>query len=216
VGVIGIERHTSFVVLDEAGGRHTFDQLILASSARDAEQMLRGVAGASEMRAAVGRVRHFDVDIALHGDPTFMPRHRRDWAHNNVFFDGEAAWMSDWQGARQGVPVIRSWLPKGCALPEPLFERRRYHHVLMSPENARIQARIAALQGVAGLWVTGMYALDVDSHESALLSALVPARSLAPRSPNLRRLCAAVGVRAPVRSARPAVAELAAIEGENG
>jgi hypothetical protein len=62
----------------------------------------------------------------------------------------------------------------------------------MRPENALLQRRIAALQGAAGLWVTGMYAVDVDNHESALLSALVPARALAPGAPNLRRLLGAV------------------------
>jgi hypothetical protein len=62
----------------------------------------------------------------------------------------------------------------------------------MSPENAILQRRIADLQGVSGLWVTGMYAVDVDNHESALLSALVPAQALAPRSQNLRRLIGSV------------------------
>ena len=37
-----------------------------------------------------------------------------------------------------------------------------------------------------------MYAVDVDNHESALLSALVPARALAPRAQNLERLLGAV------------------------
>ena len=37
-----------------------------------------------------------------------------------------------------------------------------------------MQRRIAALKNAHGLWVTGMYAADVDNHESALLSALVP------------------------------------------
>jgi hypothetical protein len=62
----------------------------------------------------------------------------------------------------------------------------------MTPENGALQRRIAALQGAAGLWVTGMYAVDVDNHESALLSALVPARALAPRAQNLARLLGAV------------------------
>ena len=48
------------------------------------------------------------------------------------------------------------------------------------------------LQGAAGVWVTGMYAADVDNHESALLSAIVPARALAPEARNLARLLGAV------------------------
>jgi hypothetical protein len=68
---------------------------------------------------------------------------------------------------------------------------------MMSPENAVLQQRIAALQGHSGLWVTGMYAVDVDNHESALLSALVPAYALAPGSQNLGRLLGAVAPDAP-------------------
>ena len=88
--------------------------------------------------------------------------------------------------------VIRTWLPRGRALPSPLYGRRSFHHLLMSPENAFLQRRIAALQGAAGLWVTGMYAVDVDNHESALLSAVVPAQALAPGARNLERLVGAV------------------------
>jgi hypothetical protein len=90
------------------------------------------------------------------------------------------------------VDVLRTWLPKGRALPQPLYGQRSFHHLIMRPENADQQRRIAALQGAAGLFVTGMYAVDVDNHESALLSALAPARALAPRSENLARLLGAV------------------------
>jgi predicted NAD/FAD-binding protein len=111
--------------------------------------------------------------------------------------------------------VIRTWLRKGRALPEPLYAQRSYHHVLMTPENAVLQRRIAALQGQAGVWVTGMYTVDVDNHESALLSAVPPAKALAPRSRNLARLLAAVTPDAPHRldvlpAAAPAAASAAA------
>ena len=60
------------------------------------------------------------------------------------------------------------------------------------PETIELQRRIAGLQGRAGLWLVGMYAVDVDNHESALLSAVPLARALAPDSPNLQRLLGAV------------------------
>jgi uncharacterized protein len=186
-----------FRVEDERGERHSFDRLIVATSARDAASLLHGVPVAAEMRAAVETFRHFDTDIVIHGDVSLMPPNRRDWAHTNLFFDGEAAWMSDWQGLRDDVAVFRTWLPKGRALPSPIHARRSFHHLMMSPENAVLQKRIAALQGAAGLWVAGMYAVDVDNHESALLSAIVPARALAPEAQNLRRLLGAVAADAP-------------------
>jgi len=191
-GIRRIEGGEKLAVEDDRGERHLFDRLIVATSARDAAVLLRGVAGAGELQAAIASFGHFDTEIVIHGDAGFMPPDRRDWAHTNLFVEGEAAWMSDWQGLRQGVSVFRTWLPKGRALPRPLYGHRTFHHLLMSPENAVLQRRIAALQGVAGVWVTGMYAVDVDNHESALLSALVPVMALAPRSKNLARLLGAV------------------------
>jgi predicted NAD/FAD-binding protein len=187
-----VELGQDFQVEDASGARHHFDRLIVATSARDAAELLRSVPAAAAMRAAVATFRHFETEIVLHGDPAFMPPDPRDWCHNNLFLEGEAAWMSDWQGLGAGAPVFRTWLPKGRAAPRPLYGRRSFHHLVMSPENAVLQRRIAALQGALGLWVTGMYAVDVDNHESALLSALVPARVLAPRAPNLARLLGAV------------------------
>lgn len=188
-----IERNEDFVVEQADGVKHRFDRLIVATSSRDAAALLDGVPAVADMQATIGTFRHWEIEIAVHGDPSFMPRDRRDWANNNLFMDGEGrAWMSDWQGHRTGDPVIRTWLPKGRALPRPLYGHRSYHHVLMTPQSAILQRRIAAHQGRAGLWVTGMYAVDVDNHESALLSALVPVHALAPQSRNLLRLLDAV------------------------
>jgi uncharacterized protein len=192
VGVSRIERSDGFVLTDDTGARQRFDRLIVATSARDAATLLSGVPSVRVMQKLVGSFRHFDTDIVVHGDPSFMPRDPRDWSHSNLFIDGDRAWMSDWQGARDGEPLFRTWLPKGHALPQPLYGRRAFHHLIMTPENAVLQRRIASLQGRMGLWVTGMYAADVDNHESALLSALVPAMTLAPRSANLARLLARV------------------------
>jgi predicted NAD/FAD-binding protein len=192
VSVRRVSHDKHFRVEDERGEVHDFDRLIVATSSRDAADLLRGVPAAADMHAVVGSFRHFETDIVIHGDPSLMPADKRDWSHTNLFVEGEIAWMSDWQGLGEGVPVFRTWLPRGRALPSPLYGRRGYHHLVMSPENAVRQRRIAALQGALGLWVTGMYAVDVDNHESALLSALVPAEALAPYGENLQRLTRAV------------------------
>ncbi len=194
-----IERDDCFHVEDEEGHRLSFDRLIVACSSRDAADLLRGVPSLAAMHETIATFRHFEIEIVVHGDRSFMPRDRRDWSSNNLFVDGQKAWMSDWQGRRGGLPIIRTWLQKGHAEPTPLYGRRCFHHVLMTPENAILQRRIAALQGAAGLWVTGMYAVDVDNHESALLSALVPVKALAPDARNLTRLLAAVAPDAPHR-----------------
>jgi predicted NAD/FAD-binding protein len=192
-----VESGNGFRIEDERGGRHDVDHVIVATSSRDAASLLGDVPAAAEMREAVGAFRHFDTDIVIHGDVSLMPPDRRDWMHTNLFVDEDGVWMSDWQGMRAGADVFRTWLPKDRETPSPLYGRKRFHHLIMTPENAVLQRRIAALQGVSNVWVTGMYAADVDNHESALLSAVVPARSLAPRSRNLSRFLEAVAPGAP-------------------
>lgn len=187
-----IEGNGPFVVEDARGERRTFDHLVVATGSREALALLRDLPAAGPLCAQLERFRHFETHIVVHGDPRQMPADRRDWAHTNLFFDGPLAWMSDWQGLRQDVPIFRTWLPRGHPLPRPLYAERHYHHLVMTPENARLQRRIASLQGASNLWLTGMYTTDVDNHESALLSAVVPTRALAPRSRNLARLLAAV------------------------
>jgi predicted NAD/FAD-binding protein len=188
VDVRRVERDGGYVVRDASGHSFRFDRLIVATSSRDAAELLRGEPAVADMHAVLGSFRHWEIEIVVHGDPSFMPPDRRDWSTNNLFLDGETAWMSDWQSRR----VIRTWLPEGRTLPDPLYARRRFHHVLMTRDTAGLQRRIAAVQGAAGLWVTGMYTVDVDNHESALLSALVPVLALAPRARNLARLLGAV------------------------
>ncbi len=187
-----VRHDEAYLVEDASGAAHRFDQLIVATSSRDAAGLLRGVPTAADMHAVVDSFRHWDIEVAVHGDASFMPTDRRDWSHNNLFFERDHAWMTDWQGHRGGHHVFRTWLPKSRAAPSPLYGKRSYHHVVMTRETTMQQRRIATLQGTAGLWVTGMYATDVDNHESALLSAIVPARALAPGARNLRRLLGAV------------------------
>lgn len=191
-GIRGIRAETGFVIEDNRGQLQHFDHVVLATSSRDAVELLSGVPDAAELLAVVRGFRQFPTEIVVHGDPSFMPHRRADWAHINLFHEGDHAWMTDWSGWRHGLPVFRTWMPPQRELPTPLYQRRQFHHLLMTPQNITLQRRLAALQGRAGIWMVGMYAVDIDNHESALLSAVVPARALAPDSPNLRRLLGAV------------------------
>lgn len=192
VGVRCIRHSDGFQIEDEHGHEHRFDQVVVATSARDAVPLLSGLPPAEDLLAVIRRFRHFETEIIVHGDPAFMPPRRADWSHINLFDEGDHAWMTDWSGWRHGLPVFRTWMPPRRPPPAPLYCRRRFHHLIMTPENILLQRRIAALQGRAGIWIVGMYAVDVDNHESALLSAVPLAQALAPESPNLRRLLGGV------------------------
>jgi len=59
---------------------------------------------------------------------------------------------------------------------------------LTDPEHFRAQELLDRMQGRRNLWFAGAYAHDIDSHESAILSAIRVARELAPESSNLKWL----------------------------
>jgi predicted NAD/FAD-binding protein len=100
--------------------------------------------------------------------------------------------MTEWSGHLEKIPVFRSWVPPGTREPTKVQARRAFRHLVVTPRHPDIQRRLEALQGAAGVWLAGMYVTDVDDHESALLSAIRVATALAPRSPTLARLRAAM------------------------
>lgn len=175
-------------VTDDRGGVHEFDAVVVATESFAAASLLADVPEAAGMCAVIAGFRHFDVDIVVHGDSSLMPPRRADWSEINQCHRDDQAWMTDWPGSAQHVPVFRTWLPAGHPEPREVFARRRFRHLLVGKENLERQRRLAALQGQDRLWVAGMYTTDVDNHESALLSAVAVARGLAPESPALRRL----------------------------
>jgi predicted NAD/FAD-binding protein len=182
-----------FHLTNERGEARRFDQLVLATSARDASSLLRDIPQARSWHDILSRFRHFDTTIAIHGDPSLMPPRRSDWALINIFLERrDRPRMTEWSGCRQGVPVFRTWLPPGTAPSLNLHHVRQFHHLLVTRESSELQRHLAQMQGHGGIWVAGMYTTGADNHDSALQSAMLVGRALAPTSPNLQKLQRAV------------------------
>lgn len=177
-----------WALTDDRGQQHAFDEVVLATESFTAASLLEGVAEGGALREVLANFKHFDGDIVVHSDRSLMPPRESDWSEINQRHLPDRAWMTDWPGRRQGVPVFRTWLPKGREAPREIHARQTYRHLLVTSDSRALQRRLAALQGQHGLWVAGMYAVDVDNHESALTSAVMVARALAPESPALRQL----------------------------
>jgi predicted NAD/FAD-binding protein len=189
VGVTRLVRaEAGWQLTDDRGRAHAFDAVVLATEAYTAAALLAEVPEARELHAVLTGFRHFDGDLAVHSDTSLMPPRPEDWSQINHRYTRDAAWMTDWPGHRHGVPVFRTWMAEGRPEPREVLARRRFRHLLVTTDHPRLQRQIAALQGRAGLWVAGMYAVDVDNHESALTSAVVVGRALAPDSTDLLRL----------------------------
>jgi predicted NAD/FAD-binding protein len=195
--IAAIERdELGFHVRERDGRSQRFDQLVLATNARDAVALLDGTRGAERARALLSGMRYFETRIAVHGDSSLMPARPREWSIVNVRHDGRHAQMTVWKPWR-APRVFRSWVSYDARMPEPLHELIRFEHPAPTCSYFEIQRALGALQGQDGLWLAGMYMHDVDSHESALMSAVNVAERLDPAAPRLAMLRAREGTGEP-------------------
>lgn len=178
---------TGWEVHDTTGRKHLFDKVVLAASSRDAARLLEDPRAAT-WHQRLSRFNHFDTTIVFHKDPSFMPENPQDWSTLNQTHDPERPWSTEWAGQRKSVPIFRTWLPAHRPPPKNELGRVEFHHLIVTLENQHIQREIQEKQGEAGIFVVGMYAIDVDNHESSVSSAIPVAKILAPDSPALLRL----------------------------
>ena len=171
-----------------AGEAEDFDHLILATSAWAARKLLAEVGGAEEVCQILGQIEYFPTTIAVHGDTRLMPADRNHWSVVNTRYDGRYSANTIWKSWKSREPVFRSWVTFEPRHPEPLYALAHFEHAKVNAQYFAAQPRLAAVQGREHLWLAGAYLQDIDSHESAVLSAVTIARRLAPHSARLRLL----------------------------
>lgn len=166
------------LVLADGSTAH-FDQVVLATQANQARQLL---ADASPAEAAVlDAFQHTPVRVITHGDAALMPARRRDWSPVNLWsapgHDGPEAtiWVNAVQPVLQGAPEVFQTVnplrePRaGTLLGQAQFER--------PVVDARSQQALAQLQGLHAeggrrVWFCGAYAqAGIPLLESAVRSA---------------------------------------------
>jgi predicted NAD/FAD-binding protein len=184
-------------IIVDAGAREAFDQVVVATPPWAAAQLLSALPEATEAAAVLRGFEGFDTRIVIHGDVSFMPAARGDWSMINHVFERDHLAMTEWSGRQTRRPVFRSWVPAGTREPREVYADRRFRHLAVSPRTPERQRRLDQLQGAGRVWLAGMYVTDVDDHESALLSAMRVAQGLAPASPTLGQLRAALLPSAP-------------------
>jgi predicted NAD/FAD-binding protein len=84
--------------------------------------------------------------------------------------------------------LFKSWATARSRRPKEEIFRRVFLHPRITPDFIRAQRLLAACQGGAGIWFAGSYTGEVDSQETALLSAMNVVRELDPQAPNLLAL----------------------------
>jgi uncharacterized protein len=187
--ILQVVRHAGRYVVQLANGsRHEFDHLIIATNARDAQRMIAGIEETEALREELSNFEYFEGKIAIHGDARLMPGDRRHWSVFNIRHEGKHSALTIWKKWKSRTPVFKSWIGHERIVPDPLYFTATYDHPIVGPRYFRAQRKLAAFQGRNNLWLAGLYTQDIDSHESAILSAVNIARRVDPLSANLKWL----------------------------
>jgi predicted NAD/FAD-binding protein len=97
---------------------------------------------------------------------------------------GEHCEASIWYGGLRGTTeqVFKSWTTFRDRQPTEVIAAAEYWHPVITPDTVRAQQRLEAIQGRDDLWFAGSWTFDVDSQESAVVSAAKIAQRLGGRT----------------------------------
>lgn len=182
--------NASFKIVESDATITFCDLLICATNPQDAALLLKDIPAASSAVSFLSLIESFPATIALHGDKTYMPKNKRDWSVTNCKFDGKESALTVYKPWKSTTPIFRSWitLNGSSRLPQPLYALEHFRHQKVTPIYFEAQKKLSAIQGLHNIWFVGNYTHDIDSHESAIVSALHVAKKLAPQSKRLKIL----------------------------
>ncbi len=189
--VVGVERTPDAVaVLDEHGGRRSFDHIVLATHADRSLQILGNAATAAE-RAVIGSFRYASNRAVVHSDSRLMPKHRAAWSSWNSIGSVASAnttpvtvtyWMNRLQSLPQDHQVFISLNPAEEPNPELVIDDVFYQHPQFDAAAARGQAGLATIQGENRTWFAGAFC-GYGFHEDGLQAGLTVAAELGSPAP---------------------------------
>ena len=179
-----IHRHGGWVsVEDVAGGRDTFDDVVIASHADQALALLDDADGLE--RQVLGAFRYTRNRAVLHDDPTLMPRRKHVWASwNYIGGDDDAGkdalcvtyWMNRLQNLDRRHPILLTLNPTREPREGAFKQSYDYEHPLFDQPALSAQKRLWELQGRRGTWFCGSY-FGYGFHEDGLQSGLAVAEN---------------------------------------
>lgn len=160
------------------------DHLIIATNAHDASGIIQKIHPLNDLKDILDKVEYVHTTIAIHSDKRFMPD-KKNWSVANVYNDGINSMLTIYKDKDLKIPVFRSWVFKDSIYPDKLYAIKKYKHAKPNIKYFEAQKALEELQGKNNLWIAGLYTHDIDSHESAIVSAIKIAQKLAPESDRL-------------------------------
>lgn len=194
--IFSISYHDNvYVITDNNNIATEVDHLIMATGALDAAHLLKDIAHAQKAASLLHTIGYFPTTIAIHGDESLMPIHKNDWSVANIRFDNGNGSSTTYKSWKSETPIFRSWVTYDMPpymMPgrviNPVYALVNFMHQKLNATYFDVQKYITSFQGEKNLWFAGLYTHDIDSHESAIVSAIKAAQYLAPSSERLKEL----------------------------
>lgn len=170
-------------IIGHDGVRRRFDQVVIATHADQALQMLADPS--SEERRLLGAFDYVDNDAVLHSDMRLMPQRRRVWSSWNYMTRDDdngrrlavTYWMNRLQDIESARPLFVTLNPHRTIAPGAALMRTRYSHPRFDARAMQAQQRLWSLQGRRNTWFCGAY-FGAGFHEDGLQAGLAVAEAL--------------------------------------
>ncbi|MDQ0321966.1 putative NAD/FAD-binding protein [Pararhizobium capsulatum DSM 1112] len=182
--VAAIRRGLERVEIDDTnGGRHVFDDVIIATHA---DQVMRMLSDAGdEERRILGAFRYSRNEAVLHADAGLMPKRRAAWSSWNYVADRDdepskpsiTYWMNRLQPLGPAPPTFVTLNPHREPREDTVICRETYEHPIFDLATDRAQQEIWSLQGVRNTWFCGAH-FGSGFHEDGIQSGLAVAEDL--------------------------------------
>jgi predicted NAD/FAD-binding protein len=184
-GAAQIRRENGRVtVIDIAGQRQSFDDVVIATHADQALRLLADPDAAEQ--ALLGSFAYTDNEAVLHSDPRLMPKRKAVWsAWNYLGESSESAerplcvtyWMNLLQGLDRQHPLFVTLNPTREVAGDKFIRSFHYTHPLFDRKAIDAQQELWRLQGSRHTWFAGSY-FGHGFHEDALQAGLAAAEGV--------------------------------------
>lgn len=188
VGILSVERRPDGIVLQTSlGRRETYDQVVIATHADQALDMLADPT--PDERRLLGAFRYNLNHAVLHGDDRLMPKRRRAWASWNYIGSCQPRvqtdltvtyWMNSLQALPKANPLFVTLNPNREIDREKIYQIQKFEHPIIDSAAASAQKHLWSLQGHRGVWYCGAY-FGAGFHEDGLQSGLAVAEAISQR-----------------------------------
>ena len=170
-------------------GEVNSDHLVFACPPHASAKILNNVPNTRRLVNNLQQFSYFKSKLALHTDPIYMHKQKKYWSIYNTRVEnnycGASVWYSKLLRTRHNF--FKSWVTGRHQDPRVTLHEREYLHPKIDMNFLAAQRGLVSAQGDQRVWFAGSYTHDVDSQDTALMSAVNLGKQLAPNSPRLKR-----------------------------